>query len=467
MNGKPQYIVTIFKRFLPNPFTIAVILSVITFGLALVLCRPENESLLSYSWYLIQDWQESLWDSSGGGLYFAFQMMLMLVLGHTLALTPIVKTIIGKILTHCKDTKSSVVLVSFFTIIMGLFNWGLGLIFGAILAKSIGDKFARINQPINYGLIGAAAYLGLMVWHGGISGSAPTKIMEEGYLHNMMEGSFSTQLSKMPESIPFEQTIGSGMNLITSLLVIIIFPLLCYFIARKHINEAVPKLKENNKPVYFDSSKLKGAEKLDASRIIGSLIGVFFIVVGIIKAFQYSGISQFGFLNPNYINFMLLGLSLMLHRSINIFLGAVQSAIGDISGILIQFPLYFGILGLMKSSGLIVLFSDFLIHYATDFSLPIYTFISAGLVNFFVPSGGGQWAIQGPIILQAAIELNANIPKTVMALAYGDQLTNMLQPFWALPLLGITKLKAYQILPYTFVFFLVGFLLYGSILLIY
>jgi short-chain fatty acids transporter len=466
MSNRSKYIIAFFKRVLPNPFTIAIILTVISFLLALLLCQPEGASILSYSWTLINDWQESLWDSSTGGLYFAFQMMLMLVLGHTLALTPFVKSLVNIILLYCKDTKSSVVLVSFFTILMGLFNWGLGLIFGAILAKSIGDKFAQNKQPLNYGLIGAAAYLGLMVWHGGISGSAPTKIMEEGYLHSMMESSFAGDLSIFPESIPFEETIGSGMNLITSLLVLIIFPLLCYIIARKTNIESVPEMPINQKEEVITDKKLKGAEKLDASIIIGALIGLFFISVGVIKAIDYKGISQFGFLNPNYINFMLLGFSLILHRSINVFLSAVQKAIGDISGILIQFPLYFGILGLMKSSGLIVLFSDFLIDHANEFTLPLYTFFSAGLVNFFVPSGGGQWAIQGPIILQAATELNANLPKTVMAMAYGDQLTNMLQPFWALPLLGITKLKAHQILPYTFLFFVVGLILYGSVLML-
>jgi short-chain fatty acids transporter len=121
----------------------------------------------------------------------------------------------------------------------------------------------------------------------------------------------------------------------------------------------------------------------------------------------------------------------------------------------------------MKSSGLIVLFSDFLIDLATPTTLPLYTFFSAGLVNFFVPSGGGQWAIQGPILIQAAQEVGASLPKTIMAMAYGDQLTNMLQPFWALPLLGITKLKAHEILPYTFVFFLIGAVLYGGVLLIF
>ena len=183
--------------------------------------------------------------------------------------------------------------------------------------------------------------------------------------------------------------------------------------------------------------------------------------IGIYKAFSYDGQSSLGFIQLNFINLIFLGLSLTLHKTINNFTKALQNAIGDISGILIQFPFYFGILALMKSSGLIILFSDSITSIASDFTLPLFTFFSAGLVNFFVPSGGGQWAIQGPIIIETAQQLGADLPKTIMAMAYGDQLTNMLQPFWALPLLGITQLKPQQLLPYTFLLFIVGVLIFG------
>ncbi|MFT4876472.1 MAG: short-chain fatty acids transporter, partial [Bacteroidia bacterium] len=137
------------------------------------------------------------------------------------------------------------------------------------------------------------------------------------------------------------------------------------------------------------------------------------------------------------------------------------------SGILIQFPLYFGILALMQSGGLIELVSNWFIEVSNTATLPLFTFFSAGLVNIFVPSGGGQWAIQGPIILEAATKLGVPLPKMILALAYGDQLTNMLQPFWALPLLSITGLKAKDILPYTLVLFLLGFVIFVGVLLLF
>ena len=160
-------------------------------------------------------------------------------------------------------------------------------------------------------------------------------------------------------------------------------------------------------------------------------------------------------------------MGLLLHSSFFNFTKAISSAISGAAGILIQFPLYFGIMGIMKDSGMVSIMSDFFVTISNETTFPIFTFISAGIVNIFVPSGGGQWAIQGPIIMEAASNLGVSFNKSIMALAYGDQLTNMLQPFWALPLLGITGLKAKEILPYTLYLFLMGMVIFIGGLLIF
>ena len=134
--------------------------------------------------------------------------------------------------------------------------------------------------------------------------------------------------------------------------------------------------------------------------------------------------------------------------------------------VLYAFEDFVGIMGIMTATGMVGQIADFFASIATKTTMPVVTFFSAGLVNIFVPSGGGQWAIQGPIVLEAALKLNVPIPKAIMALAYGDQITNMLQPFWALPLLGITKLKAKEILPYTLILMLVGSVIYIAGLLL-
>lgn len=121
----------------------------------------------------------------------------------------------------------------------------------------------------------------------------------------------------------------------------------------------------------------------------------------------------------------------------------------------------------MQSSGLIMVFSNGITSIANETTLPLLTFLSAGLVNLFVPSGGGQWAVQGPILIETTQQLGADLPKAIMAMAYGDQWTNMLQPFWALPLLGITKLRPQQVLPYSFIIFSLGLVIFGLGLLIF
>ncbi|KXK37482.1 MAG: short-chain fatty acid transporter [Saprospiraceae bacterium] len=456
----------IFKTFLPSPFTIAIVLTMLTLVLAQVLTQPDNISAGSYFLHLVGSWEAGLWDNSAGGLYFAFQMMLILVLGHILALTPAVDKLIQSLLQYCNTTASSAAVVAFGAIALGLINWGLGLIFGAIIARKVGEKSAREQKPINYGLIGGAAYATMMTWHGGLSGSATTKSMEEGYIQSMMK---NVNISgNFPDSVPFEATIGSTMNVTLTLLCLILIPAIFYFIGKKFVNEKVPyfdKLIEDFSTQ--DPGAIEGAERIDYNKYFGTVLGAAILVYGIYKAVTYTGNSSLGFIQLNFINFVFLGLSLMLHRSINNFSEALQTSIGDVSGILIQFPFYFGILSIMSSSGLIVIFSDSITSIATTSTLPFLTFLSAGLVNIFVPSGGGQWAIQGPIIIQTVQQLGADLPKCILAMAYGDQWTNMLQPFWALPLLGITKLKPREFLPYSFIAFLIGMFVFGAGLLIF
>jgi short-chain fatty acids transporter len=448
-----------YTKILPSPFVIAIILTFITFIIALVFTKPNNVNHLDYILKLSLDWESGLWNKSTGGLYFAFQMMLMLVLGHVLALSAPVSKLIDKLIKYCNTTAQTAAIVTFFTIIVSLFNWGLGLIFGAILARKIGEKFSANNQPLNYALIGAAAYSGLMVWHGGISGSAPLKVAEKGELARLVN---NVDLTLIPESIPLSDTVFSTMNITVSIALIVILPALMYMLGqRKYSHVKLP-----SKIILKNEIESKD-EKLDNSRIFSTSIGLSILIFALYKAFILPEKLSLNFINPNYINLFLFGCVLLLHKNIKQFLSALNIAINDASGILIQFPLYFGILGIMTNSGLITDISESFVAVSNEFTFPIYTFISAGFINIFVPSGGGQWVVQGPIIISAATELGLSYPKAVMSIAYGDQLTNMLQPFWALPLLGITGLKAKQILPYTLILFLAGAVIFLAGLIIF
>ena len=449
MNFTERFI-KLFKSILPAPFTIAILLTGLTFLLALILTNNSGKEL--YIINVLEYWEKGLWD--GPLLIFAIQMMLMLVLGHVLALTNTVNNLIEKVTVYCNSTANAAALVTFFTLLVSLFNWGLGLIFGAIFSRKVGENALKNNIKINYHIVGAAGYSGLMIWHGGISGSAPIKIAEENHF-----------LANKMGVISQTETIFSNMNITISIILLIILPILMYFIGKSSKESKINIPKEENK--NSESLKLYGAEKLDHSKILSFIFGSIILVYCIYKAILKTDNFDLSFINPNYINLMLLGLGILFHGTFINFIKGVNNAIIGASGILIQFPLYFGIMGIMKYTGMINIFSDFFVEVSNEFTFPIYTFISAGIINLFVPSGGGQWSVQGPIIIEAASQLNVPYWKAVMALAYGDQITNMLQPFWALPLLGITGLKAKEILPYTLLLLLIGSVIFITGLLIF
>ena len=415
------------KTFIPSPLILAIVLSFVVYLLALFFTTPQ-ETQRAYPIQLLLFYQQGFWDL----LAFAMQMMLVLVLGNVLALTPLFQRLINTILSGIKSGASAVLLTAVFSLLLSYFNWGLGLIFSALLARAIAENARRSGMKINYPLLVAAAYSGLMVWHGGLSGSAPLKVAgSQHFLVNEIG------------VISVSETIFSTMNLSLFALSMIIIPL-SFLVMAKYKAKATEK-NDLPKSVILSSANEK-------QQFLGLAFGLV-LAFAVVYQFYELGLAA---LNINLINMILLSLGLILYANVQQFMKAVNSAIVSSSGIMIQFPIYAGIMGLMKYSGLVTVFTESLIQISTPDTLAIYSFFSAAVVNFFVPSGGGQWAVQGPILIHAAQELGVSIPKIIMSLAYGDQLTNMIQPFWAIPLLSITGVKAKSILPYTFIIMLVG-----------
>jgi len=415
------------KSFIPSPLILAIGLSFVVYFLALFFTTPQ-EAQRAYPLQLLLFYQQGFWDL----LAFAMQMMLVLVLGNVLALTPLFQRLINTILSGIKSGASAVLLTAVFSLLLSYFNWGLGLIFSALLARAIAENARRSGMKINYPLLVAAAYSGLMVWHGGLSGSAPLKVAgSQHFLVNEIG------------VISVSETIFSTMNLSLFALSMIVIPL-SFLVMAKYKAKATEK-NDLPKSLILSSANEK-------RQFLGLAFG---LVLAFVVVYQFYELGLAA-LNINLINMILLSLGLILYANVQQFMKAVNSAIVSSSGIMIQFPIYAGIMGLMKYSGLVTVFTESLIQISTPDTLAIYSFFSAAVVNFFVPSGGGQWAVQGPILIHAAQELGVSIPKIIMSLAYGDQLTNMIQPFWAIPLLSITGVKAKSILPYTFIIMLVG-----------
>ena len=453
----------LFQNYIPSPFSIAVILTLLTLICAVILTNDQDQTF--YALEVLSFWEKGIWNNNL--LVFAYQMILILVLGHVLVLSKPFKALISTLTQSIKSAETAVMVLSLVTMIMAFINWGLGLIFGAIFARKIGEHCQKNNIPINYPLVGAAGYVGLMIWHGGISGSAPIKVSENNHLKSIMSGISDFEVvSNLPEKIGFDLTIFSYSNLITYLILLIMIPLVFWILQKRSTPQKEPvQLISNSKdkPIQTLDSGIKHP-KIDHSKAVSILFGSLILISFYCN---YSNQVLALQITPNALNLFMFGLAILLHGNFQSFLEALKQAVKGSSGILIQFPLYFGIMGIMKDSGLILLISDSFIAISNETTLPIFTFLSAGLVNIFVPSGGGQWAIQGPIIVEAAMQLGVPIEKVIMALSYGDQVTNMLQPFWALPLLAITGLKAKQILPYSLIMMGIGSIIFIISLLIF
>ena len=426
-------------RFTPEPFELALFLTVLTFVGAFLAIWP-REGAFSF---LLTTWFEGLWSPSL--LAFAFQMMLILTLGHLLALSPPAHRGLDSLINRVHSGAQGTWMVATVAILTGFINWGLSLIAGAMLARMVAQRLSQKNIPFNFPLLGTAGYLGLAFWHGGLSGSAPLKAAESGHLASL------SGLPGMPDSLPLSNTLFAAPNLLLCALAVLFIPLLMRHWARK----AKPTPANVEIPLPANPEQKR---RLSTPFLTGLSLAVLGSVL--------LGMKGWSSFSLNHMNFLLLALALMAYPTTARFFSSAAEAIRSSAGILLQFPLYFGILALVSESGLMPQLTSGLLAIATPTSFPFLTLASAGLVNFFIPSGGGQWAVQGPIILQAAEALGVPLEKALMALAYGDQWTNLLQPFWAIPLLGITGLKVSDVLPWCFRLFLVSGLLFMAILLL-
>ena len=422
--------VALVQKYLPDAFIFAIILTIITFVLSLATTGQSVAALVAH-------WGNGIWSL----LSFTMQMALVLVLGTAFANAPAVKRLLKTIARVAKTPAQAIMLVSFVSAVACWINWGFGLIVGALLAKEL----ARNVRGVDYRLLIAAAYSGFVVWHGGISGSVPLTVASDPA--NLA----AVTLGQVTELIPVSKTIFSPLNLIVSWLIILTLP----FINRAmhpdpdKVVEIDPSLLKDEEVIETkDKSSRTPAEKLENNAILSYLI-VVAIAVYLVMHFAKNGFD----LNLNIVNTIFLGLGILFHKTPIRYVKAIEEAAKGSAGIILQFPFYAGIMGLMTGANadgvsLASQITNLFLSISTKTTFPLFTFLSAGLVNIFVPSGGGQWAVQGPIMMPASIPLGVDPAKTAIAIAWGDAWTNMIQPFWALPALGLAGLSAKDIMGY-------------------
>lgn len=419
------------QRFLPDAFLFAVILTLVVFLMGILFTGSTPIQMVEY-------WGNGFWDL----LAFAMQMSLIVVTGYVLANTPIIKKGLVVISALAKTPARAIMLVTFTATVASLINYGFGLVVGALIAIQV----AKRVPSLDYRLLVASAYSGFLVWHGGLSGSIPLLIATPDHF-----------LEETIGTIPVTETIFSGFNLFIVFVLLISLPLLNRLMlkSREGLEVTHPKNWEAGsieETVEEPAENLTPSDRLENSQIISILIGLFGIAY-IVYHFVTNGFD----LNINIVNFIMLFLGIILHRTPRRFLVSVNDAVKNVGGIIVQFPFYAGIMGMMVASGLSESMSLWFVNISTEFTYPLFTFISAGIVNFFVPSGGGQWAVQGPIMIPAGIEIGVDSAKTAMAVAWGDAWTNMIQPFWALPLLAIAGLRVRDIMGFCVIILIYSF----------
>ncbi len=421
--------VQLVHKYLPDPFLFAIILTLVVFGVTMPVTNQGPLEVVSH-------WGKGAW----GLLGFSMQMALVLVLGQALASAPLFKKLLSTLASIPKSPAQAIMLVTIVGLIANWINWGFGLVISAIFAKELAKKVKHVDYP----LLIAAAYSTFVIWHAGLSGSVPLTVAGGGPAVTKATGGIIT------EAIPTSATLFSSYNLIMLAIIFVCLPIIMAKMmpSKEEAVEIDPELLEDHED---DTPLIKSghtpSEKLENSVIITVLISL--IGVSWIFYYFYKG----GGLDLNIINMIFLFAGIILHKRPISYVHAITHSAKSAAGIILQFPFYAGIMGMMVGASaegvsLAGAISNFFVAISNADTFPILTFLSAGIVNVFVPSGGGQWAVQAPIMMPAAQTLGVDYGVTAMAIAWGDAWTNMIQPFWALPALGIAGLGARDIMGY-------------------
>lgn len=417
-----NFFTELMRRYLPDPFVFAIGLTLLTMLLAVVV---QNQAITA----LTTSWGSGFWAL----LAFTTQMAVILAMGYVLATAPLTERLLDRLVVRVSDPRMAIIVATLVGGIGSYLNWGFGLVVGGVVAR----KLALHVKGVHYPLIIASAYSGFTLYGLGLSASIPVLISTKG--HPMQD-----QMGV----IPLSETIFSPAMLLTSLVVVVTLPLLNAWLHPK-AGQPVKEL-ERNVPVEKQAAPVLDIEedntfasRLNNSRLLSYLIGL--IGMGYVGLHFYEG----GSVDLNLINFFILFLGIILLGTPIQYVEKLNEGIRTIGGIILQYPFYAGIMAIMAASGLVNTFSHAFTQVATPETLPFWGLLSSFVINFFAPSGGGHWMVQGPFMIEAAKTLGASVSHTAMAVMLGNAWNDLVQPFWILPALALSKLKLKDIMGYT------------------
>ncbi len=431
------------ERYIPNPYLYAVILTFITVVAALIW-TPSDPLKVIDSWY------DGIWNI----LAFALQMALILVTGVTLADAPLVKRLLRGLASLPTHQAGAAITVFLAAAIGSWLNWGFGLVVGALVAREIAKRL----RDVDFAFLVAAAYMGFMVWASGLSSSIALATATHGNALNIVE--------KVTGKVAgFDETIFTAYNLVPVVLLVILMPVALYFMApdEKEMKKVDPQVLIRQEEIAAPDARPRSfATVLEDAWILTVLL----VLMGVV--YEWHAIATKGFhLDINGFIFIVLMLGLIFHWRPIRYVRSFEAGAKTVGPILLQFPLYGGIMGIMTGTGLAGIIAQSFVTFSTQHTLPFWSFISSNIISLFVPSGGGHWAVQGPFMVPAAVKLQVNPAITAMGTAMGEQTANMIQPFWALPILAIARLGIKDIMGYCVIGLIIGLVLFGGSLLIF
>jgi len=433
--------VFLFEKVMPDPYVFAVLLTFLGVLLARLYAPNATFPGIASAWY--------------GGIFaifaFAFQMVIMLVAGYALAMAHPVQKLLARIAGMVSTPRGAISLTIIVSILASWLNWGLGLVTAALLAREMAKRVR-----LDFGWLVAGAYTGFVVSTEGLSGSIALSQATHGSALNIVE-------KVTGRGVPLSETVFSWFNMIPCLLLLITLPIIFRYLqpAEKNTIVADPdRLRKEDQQVHAKERTLTLGSMLDNAWLL-NLALVLFGIFALYMEWFHKGFSL-------DLNSVILGLvlgGLLLHWRPSAYIDAVKHAARISGSLVLQYPLYGGLMGIITTTGLAAVLSKVFIKYSTAYTLPFFTYLTSMIITLFVPSGGGHWAVQGPFAVPAAVQLHTSLAGTTMAVAMGESVANMLQPFWALPILAIAGIPMRRVMGFMVVTFLTAAITFGLSLL--
>ena len=433
-------------RWVPHSLIVALILNLIVFVLALIWGNVGYNPVT-----VIKAWGDGFWVL----LRFAMQMCLILLTGYIVAVSPPVDKALAWLARLPNPDKpwQTILLMGLITNILAFINWGLSIVGAAIFVIYL----VRHQPKVDFRLLLATAYLGLgCIWHMGLSASAPLMVTDPE--------SFLIKTGVLKEVIPTSRTLFTPINLGVAAFTLIFtsaFMAIMHPPAEKTLAMTPDRLKEVERWVPPEKP---APEKMSPSDKINWWPGwgVIFGIMAAIYLWLWYSKKGFAGLGLNSVNFMFLFAGLLLHWYPPRFVSAALAGANKLWGIIIQFPLYAGIFGMMKYTALAQVITQAFVAAATPRTYPLFMYWVAGILNYFVPSGGSEWIMMSPIIIPAGHALGVSPATVTLTYAWGDMMTDVIQPFWAIALCEITGIKFREMMGYCVAVW-IPYLIYMSI----